>query len=68
MPQYKNDPRVTMSKFNSTCSKCGKPIKKGEEIVYWPANKEAQHHACGQHDYQKFCESAQDEDFLNNQY
>jgi hypothetical protein len=68
MPQYKNDPRVTYSKFNSNCAKCGKTIRKGEEIVYWPAKKEAMHHACGQPDLQSFHESAQDEDNYNAQF
>jgi hypothetical protein len=67
MPQYKFDPRQTVSKFPSICPKCNKPIRKGEDIVYWPANKEAQHYACGQADLQAFNESAQDEDQFNNQ-
>ena len=31
---YPSDPYRTMARFNSTCSTCGKSIKKGDSIVY----------------------------------
>lgn len=68
MSRYSNDPRQTTSKFPSTCSKCGKPIEKGDTIYYWPSDKSATHEACGDDDFRKFVESAQDEDFLNSQF
>lgn len=31
---YPSDPYRTIARFNSNCSVCGKPIKKGDPIVY----------------------------------
>lgn len=36
---YKNDPRRITAKFNCLCSESKKPIKKGEECIYYPLSK-----------------------------
>lgn len=64
----KNDPKIMVSRFNSTCSKCKKAIKKGEDIIFWPYNRTADHFKCGETDYRQFEASAQDESFYNSQY
>ena len=37
---YNNDPRVIQAKFNTSCAETGKPIKKGQECVYYPSSKQ----------------------------
>lgn len=37
------DPYFTKAKFNSVCPETGKPIKKGDEIAYYPATRKAFH-------------------------
>lgn len=34
-----NDPRIIKAKFNSSCTETGKPIKLGDECVYYPIGK-----------------------------
>lgn len=36
MARYENDPRWIEARFNGVCHKCGKAIKKGESIFYYP--------------------------------
>ena len=36
---YKNDPRRITAKFNCICDESKKPIKKGEECIYYPLSK-----------------------------
>ena len=62
------DPRQMTSRFASTCYTCKKPIKKGEEIIYWPNGNHAEHFACGEADYRHSLASFQDEENYNNQY
>ena len=38
---YSGDPRQITARFASKCHTCGKPIKKGEQIIYWPNGKRA---------------------------
>lgn len=38
-----NDPYFTTARFNSVCPETGKPIKKGDEIAYYPRIKKAFH-------------------------
>lgn len=40
---YKNDPRQIVAKFNSKCAETSKPIKKGDQCIYYPLNKEVFH-------------------------
>ena len=68
---YKNksmDPRQLTSRFNSICSKCKLPIKKGDQIIYWPNGGKADHLACGEADYRNSLASFEDEDRYNSQY
>lgn len=39
MSRYNNDPREMTARFASTCRESGKPIKKGDPIIYWPIGK-----------------------------
>ena len=39
MAQYKNDPRIILARFDSTCTETGITIKKGEECLYYPISK-----------------------------
>ncbi|MDP1621284.1 MAG: hypothetical protein Q8M08_02990 [Bacteroidales bacterium] len=57
------DPRQMTSRFASSCHTCGKPIKKGEEIIYWPNGKHAGHLACDRADFARSIESFQDEEY-----
>jgi len=37
---YQNqDPRIITCKFDSICKESGKPIKKGEQALYYPLSK-----------------------------
>lgn len=66
--KYKNDPVKFKSKFAGKCSKCQKPIAKGEEIIYFPSGKHAFHLSCGESDYNRFQASAMDEEIYNQRY
>lgn len=48
--RYRNDPYETTARFNSTCKKCGQPIRKDDRIAYWPATKTALCWKCGEAD------------------
>ena len=41
MPRYSNDPRKIRARFGSKCPKCGKQIRKGDEIFYYPSERRA---------------------------
>ncbi len=62
------DPRQMTSRFADICYTCKKPIKKGEEIIYWPNGNHAEHFACGEADYRHSLASFQDEENYNKQY
>ncbi|MCX6278629.1 MAG: hypothetical protein NT004_11085 [Bacteroidetes bacterium] len=62
------DPRQMTSRFAGTCYTCKKPIKKGEEIIYWTNGNHAEHLACGEADYRNSLASLEDEDWYNRQY
>jgi hypothetical protein len=66
--QYSGDPRQITARFLSTCHTCGKPIKKGETIIYWPNGKKAGHYDCDIQDYRQSIASFEDEDRYNNVY
>ena len=46
MKRYKNDPFWMQAKFSSDCS-CGKEIKKGDSIFYYPTDRTAICADCG---------------------
>jgi len=62
------DPRQMDARFNSTCHTCGKPIKKCEQIIYWPNGKQVGHIACDEADYRNSLASFEDEERYNSQY
>ena len=41
MKRYSNDPREMQARFPSVCAESGKPIRKGDAILYWPSSREA---------------------------
>ncbi len=43
---YRRDPRWIVAKFSSACS-CGKQIKRGDSIYYYPATRSAVCESCG---------------------
>ena len=65
---YSGDPRQIAARFPSKCHTCGKPIKKGEQIIYWPNGKQAGHLQCDEADYLKSLASFEDEEAYNRQY
>lgn len=65
MIRYKGDPCKIVARFNSTCQQCGKQIKKGESFYYWPNGKQAYCEKCGESEYNRFIESAMDEEIYN---
>lgn len=34
-----HDPRMITLKYDATCAETGKPLKKGEQAVYYPSGK-----------------------------
>jgi hypothetical protein len=66
--KYAGDPRLITARFPVKCHTCGKPIKKGESIIYWPNGKHAGHLACDEADYQNSLASFEDEERYNSQY
>ena len=57
-----NDPRQITAKFNSQCKSCGKVIRKGEQLFYWPLTKTAKCTECGEADYRVSMAAIQDEE------
>ena len=66
--KYAGDPRQMNARFSSTCHTCKKPIKKGEEIIYWPATKSAGHLVCDQADFANSVASFEDEEAYHREY
>ena len=63
---YKNDPRQITARFGR-CKKCNKNVR-GQEVIYFPAEKAVYCLECGHTDYDFFLSSKQDEEYYNNQY
>lgn len=66
--KYAGDPRPMTSRFAGKCHTCGKPIKIGEEIIYWPNGKKAGHLACDLAEFGRSVESFQDEEAYQREY
>ena len=41
MKRIKQDPRWIEARFSSTCPKCGRGIREGDRIFYYPSDKKA---------------------------
>ena len=67
---YKGDPYWTRARFVSTCRHCGRTIRTGEEIFYYPKGKQVycDAPACGKAASADFLAAAQDEDVYNGRY
>jgi len=48
MPRYAGDPRSLEAKYPGTCCTCGKAIRKGERIAYWPNGRKVYCWPCGE--------------------
>jgi RNase P subunit RPR2 len=66
MTHYKNDPRTIIVRYPCACKNCGKKLTKGSNAFYWPASHAVLCQVCGEPEYRRFIESAQDEDFYNS--
>jgi len=66
MRRYKGDPRWMTARFESACQ-CGKRIKQGEQIYYFPLTKTALCQACGEPAHRRFVSAAQDEATMTGQ-
>lgn len=67
---YSGDPRWIIARFESKCSKCGKSVKRGEKIFYYPRTKSVfcDSPGCGgnaERDFRNMCEQ---EDFYGGRY
>lgn len=58
---YKNDPYWTTARFVSVCPKCGRQIRKGSDIFYYPKGKQAYCRECGKAESASFEAAAFDE-------
>jgi len=65
MPKYQGDPRWITTKFDSKCSRCSQPIKRGEEGFYYPNGRKmlCKANACGEQASREFACAAQDETY-----
>lgn len=64
MTRYKNDPYPLTLKYAGSCAACGCSLGKGSRAYYWPSSREIYCIPCGDQDYRRFLECAQDEDFF----
>lgn len=46
--RYRNDPFPIIAKFDSNCSCCKEPIKKGDKIYFYPIGKKVECWGCSQ--------------------
>jgi hypothetical protein len=67
MIRYSNDPRWIKARFEGFCH-CGKAIKRGELILYFPNGRRALCEACGQPAYNRFLGEVQDEAMMNGPF
>ena len=44
---YNGDPRWISAKFDSACRGCGLPIRRGDDVFYYPRGKHAFGSECG---------------------
>lgn len=64
---HRHDPRQIVAKFDSNCNQCGRRLRKGTQIYYWPLTKTVKCGICGERDFLEFIASLQDEQFYNHQ-
>lgn len=62
MRRYSGDPRKITARFNSRCSECKSPLKRGDNIFYFPASRSAYCLKCGEPRFREFLSSAADEE------
>jgi len=64
---YRGDPYWLTAKYAGTCRRCGRPIRPGEHVFYYPKTKSVycSEPGCGEKESNSFHEAVQDEDFYN---
>lgn len=70
MSYVSGDPYWLKARFKSKCCRCGKEIKKGEEIFYFPKGKAVycDSDSCGEKESNVFQASVEDERNYNGGY
>jgi len=68
-PRYQGDPYWTEAHYFSTCSRCGRHIRAGEQIFYYPKGRRVYCDApgCGVACSAEFTAAAEDEAFMSGQ-
>ena len=66
--KFVGDPHWITVRWGTKCSKCGKPIAKGEQAFYYPKGKHFYGKACGCGDaaHADFQNMAEQEEFYGN--
>jgi hypothetical protein len=71
MARYKADPRWITTKFATNCARreCKRPIKKGENVFYYPSSKDCycDNEDCGKQSSREFDASTMDEAIYTGQ-
>jgi hypothetical protein len=66
---YRGDPYWLNARFDSQCKKCGKKIKKGDRIFYYPKTKSPYcEKPCGELAEKDFRNMTEAEDFNSGRY
>lgn len=67
MNRYSGDPYWLTARFGGNCSRCQRPVKKGDRIFYYPKGKTVLCDGadCGQEASAEFTAAAQDEALCN---
>ena len=65
---YNGDPVWISAKFDSNCRGCGLPIRRGDDIFWYPRGKTAYGSVCGcaEHHSGEFNSMRADEDVFND--
>lgn len=65
MKRYSRDPYWLNAKYAGKCSACGKDIRQGERVFYYPTSKRIYSGECAEGASGDFYCHAQDEAFFN---
>lgn len=65
---YGGDPHWLPARFDGLCKKCGKKVKKGDRIFYYPKGKSAYCETCGKLAEKDFRNMTEAEDYYGGRY